>query len=108
MLASKQVMAWTSAPAKMSDREFTTGKHMVWTRIRRSPVEIQHQATSYCFSITMETKSINSIALQKEHVYNLVFSLKSVPSHPFMAHVYKHGIRVPNGTSLYSALIFIL
>lgn len=26
-------MAWTSAPAKTSDTELTTGKHKVWTRI---------------------------------------------------------------------------
>jgi hypothetical protein len=39
MLASRPVMAWTSAPAKTSDRELTTGKHMVWTRILLSPVE---------------------------------------------------------------------
>lgn len=38
MQASSPVMAWTSAPAKMSDRELTTGRHNVWTRILLSPV----------------------------------------------------------------------
>lgn len=37
MQANSPVMAWTSAPAKMSDRELTTGRHKVWTRILRSP-----------------------------------------------------------------------
>lgn len=37
MQANSPVMAWTSAPAKISDRELTTGRHKVWTRILRSP-----------------------------------------------------------------------
>ncbi len=35
-------MAWTSAPAKISDRELTTGRHSVCTRIRRSPATEEH------------------------------------------------------------------
>lgn len=37
MQASSPVIAWTSAPAKISDRELTTGRHKVWTRILLSP-----------------------------------------------------------------------
>lgn len=37
MQANSPVMACTSAPAKMSDSELTTGRHKVWTRILRSP-----------------------------------------------------------------------
>lgn len=37
MLASRQVTAWTSAPAYTSLSWFTTGRHIVWTRILRFP-----------------------------------------------------------------------
>lgn len=37
MLASRQVMAWTSAPAYTSLSWLTTGRHIVWTRILRFP-----------------------------------------------------------------------
>lgn len=39
MLANRQVMAWTSAPAYTSLSWLTTGRHRVWTLIRLFPTD---------------------------------------------------------------------
>lgn len=49
MLAKSPVMACTSAPRYTSLSVVTTGKHIVWTRIRLSPARKENCSLHTCF-----------------------------------------------------------
>lgn len=51
MLARRQVMAWTSAPAYTSLSWLTTGRHRVWTLIRLFPTGTDGWFVLTCFEI---------------------------------------------------------